>query len=624
MKRLFNWLRAKLTIRRRILLTAIAIIVVVVNVGSILAWEYTNSSKFCTVTCHQVHPEEAAAYKDSYHARVRCTECHMGRVSVFQAMGLKVTHVGHLYALLTGHYERPLWSVSMRPARESCERCHWPPAFHDDTVREIKRFAPDEANTETRIYLILHTGGGSIREGQGLGIHWHVENKVTYIATDERRQNIPWVQAVMPDGRVVEYNDVVNPLSAERIASAPKRVMTCVDCHNRVGHPFYSPDTFLDQALALHRIDKNLPEIKARGLRLLATEYANRQDAEAALDAFYEEYKRDYPEVVAANPEALDQARQALRELLGKVTFEELGVTWRSFPNNGGHKDFPGCFRCHDGQHLDAEGNSIRLHCNICHAIPMQIAVGERPPEMPASTLRQPSFHLAANFMAEHRFLANDSCAKCHGEVKFGTAGGSFCANPACHGTKWPSVNLDAAFPHPIPLEGKHAQVWCNNCHNGNKKPAYVCSNCHQPPGEIHFGTDCGRCHTPDGWAKAEVPADFVHPLKLTGRHSELHCRACHEGNKELKPVCSTCHEPPVPVHFKSGCEKCHSPEGWKQSALAVRKLSPPIPHAVDGNELCLRCHDQEGIKPIPINDKKFPHEEYSEELCILCHRESQ
>jgi len=434
----------------------------------------------------------------------------------------------------------------MRPANESCERCHWPASFHNDSVHEIKHYAADATSTETRTYLIMHTGGGTAREGRGKGIHWHIENLVRYITTDEQKQLIPWVEVTFLDGRQVTYMDVTNPLPAEEIAAAPKRTMDCVDCHNRVGHPFPSPEDAVDQAIALGRLDRRLPEVKARSMALLSQEYASDEEALLAVETIRTQYERDYPEVAAAYPDAIAQAEEVMKELLARITFEEAGVSWRSFPNNTGHKDFPGCFRCHDGKHLSSEGKPIRLHCNICHSIPEVVGEGERPPAMPVTMVQEPDYHLDANFIADHRFQANSQCAACHGEIHFGYEDGSFCANSACHGTKWPSVDLDAAFPHPIALEGEHARVWCHECHNGVKKPEYVCANCHQPPEK----------------------------------------------------------------HLEGACDTCHTPEGWKESASIIIARSPQIPHPLEERDDCLMCHDPAGkIKPAPADHQGRPND---------------
>jgi hypothetical protein len=239
-------------------------------------------------------------------------------------------------------------------------------------------------------------------------------------------------------------------------------------------------------------------------------------------------------------------------------------------------------------------------------------------------------------------------------------------------------VELDAAFPHPISLEGKHAEVWCHNCHEGVKKPSYECANCHQPPMEPHFGEACEDCHTPAGFELAEL-ADFEHPVPLEDSHAALDCQACHTAGQSLTYQCANCHQPPSETHFgpdcedchtptrfadatippelhpvplvgahqratcdvchaegqrvpeyvctnchrppedhlEGACDTCHTPEGWAKSAASLVAQAPQIPHPLDGRDDCLLCHDPAGqIKPAPAN-----HADFGNEQCTLCHK---
>lgn len=548
--------QARRAIVRRGALLAAAFIVgfLILGVIAIQVWEYSNSVSFCTNTCHDVHPEETTAYLDSYHARVKCTECHMGRTGTLHGIILKAGHFRHLPEVIFNHYDRPLESATMRPANESCERCHWPPAFHGDTVMSVNRFLPDEQNTDKVTYLTLKTGGGERTQGLGYGIHWHISNPVEYIATGEQKQDIRWVRTTLPNGQTVEYSDVTDRLTAEEIAGAEKKVMDCVDCHNRAGHPFPSPERLTDAALSNGQLSAELPYAKKQMAGLLSADYPDQATALAAVDTVEAQYKTAYPEAATAHPEEVTQAAGLAKELLMRLVFEEPGVSWQSFPDNIGHKDFPGCFRCHDGKHQTADGQAIRLHCNICHGIPLTVNAGDRPPELPAASVQEPASHLQTGFMADHRFLASEeACSSCHGEVKFGTDDSSFCSNSACHGEAWPEVELDAGFSHPITLEGKHAEVWCNDCHEGVAKPAYVCQNCHEPP-TGHFTESCEQCHAPIGWQESAAQGVQA-PSIPHGLHDRENCLDCHTPSGGATPTpanhaafdvsqCMTCHKP--------------------------------------------------------------------------------
>ena len=86
----------------------------------------------------------------------------------------------------------------------------------------------------------------------------------------------------------------------------------------------------------------------------------------------------------------MEQAGKALGDIYGWNVFPAMKVTWGTYPNHIGHKDSPGCFRCHDRKHKTDDGDKISKDCDSCHtvlaedepdpAILRQIA-GEEPAE---------------------------------------------------------------------------------------------------------------------------------------------------------------------------------------------------------------------------------------------------
>jgi nitrate/TMAO reductase-like tetraheme cytochrome c subunit len=423
--------------------------VAALGAGSIVAWEYSNSDAFCTNACHAVHPEEPRAHENSPHARVQCVECHIGRVSTLRAMAVKTTHTHELMGMIFG-YERPLISTTLKPSRQACETCHWPAMAHDDTVRVKKHYSTDARSTETTTRLTLHTGFGAIRDSEARGIHWHVENPVEYAALDPQKQEIPWVQVAYPDGRTDTFTDATEKTPAAEIAKLPRKAMDCIDCHNAVGHPFPNPEDRVDAAIAGSQLRQKIPDIKARVMALVEQVTAldeKGQVSPATLPALVAEAANKYRRESGNTAPSADvgQFEKVVTEILTQSVFAAPGVTWRSFPNNGAHKDFAGCFRCHDGKHLNAQGKAIPLQCNLCHNLPqVQREGGPAPVQSTlAPGIAQPESHRDPNFMHEHRFRLDATCSACHGKIEFGREGGSFCANPACHGRKWPEVNLN-------------------------------------------------------------------------------------------------------------------------------------------------------------------------------------
>jgi nitrate/TMAO reductase-like tetraheme cytochrome c subunit len=435
---------------RRILVLGMFAIVGLLLVGSagVATWEYTNSNHFCSNACHQVHPEEPVAHKASQHSGVSCVECHIGRISTFEAVFKKAEHSSHLWALLTG-YERPLSSPSLTPSKKSCESCHSSEPHQHDAVWVRKHFGEDADNTETAIGLILRTAGPAVRDpAEGKGIHWHTQNQVRFIATDPQKENIPWIEVTKPDGSTVIYQNTEQPLSSAQIQQANKDTMDCIDCHNRIGHPFLNPEEAIDQALAKGEINSDLPYVKVRALELLQQDFNDEAQARQIIEQTWSKYEQDFPEVAESNPETFKQAKDYLNErqkytlnLLVNSRFRDPNVSWRSFADYSGHKYSPGCFRCHSGKHHDEEGKQIRVNCTLCHSVPLIMYKGKIPEHfVPTLIETKPISHRKVDFMVRHQ-RGGRSCKRCHGkDIEYGTDDSNFCANSGCHDREWPGL----------------------------------------------------------------------------------------------------------------------------------------------------------------------------------------
>jgi hypothetical protein len=429
-------------------LVAAGIGLMVLAAVGIAGWEYSNSNEFCASMCHAVHPEEIASHKTASHAQVRCVECHMGRNSTLKLIAMKPTHFKELWGMIVG-YERPMHASGMRPAREACESCHNPQLEHHDSVAVNRRYGTDPKSSEITYRLTLHTSADAERSEpwKVTGIHWHIANTVQFKSPDVQNRVIPWVQVTKRDGTKVTYVDAESKLSADEIAKLEPRTMECFNCHNAVGHPFPNPVDRVDEAIAAGRIDRSLPGAKARAVALIA-------DAEnlsgphvqrsAAIDKLIADNAAKSA-VPAEMKEKDQQFQKAMKDILLTATFEEKGFSWKSFPNHAQHKDVPGCFRCHNGKHLNEQGESIRLQCTLCHNLP-QVSLESGKSSVPSTVVAgvsPPDSHNEPNFMHEHRFKLDESCTMCHGKLEFGREGGNFCSNPACHGRSWPAVNLN-------------------------------------------------------------------------------------------------------------------------------------------------------------------------------------
>ncbi len=342
-------------------------------VGSYRAYEFTDSVTFCGEICHKVMQPEYTAYQNSPHARVTCAECHVGPGATWFVRS-KLSGAYQVYATTFNKFPRPIPTPikNLRPAQETCEQCHWPQHFYGEKKRVNTYFLSDEQNTRWSITLLMKTGGGTSATGPTTGIHWHmnIANEITYVAADTTRQKIAWVRSKNMHGEITEYVSTENPLSPEELAQGEKRRMDCMDCHNRPTHIYYPPARTVNQALELHRINASLPFIRSTAVQALIQPYSSTAGAMDSIGLFIRNfYEERYPEIAASKQTAIDSAVGEVQRIFKKNFFPEMRVSWKAYPNNIGHLQDPGCFRCHDGKHASADGKLISSDCNSCHTI---------------------------------------------------------------------------------------------------------------------------------------------------------------------------------------------------------------------------------------------------------------
>lgn len=346
--------------------------------GSYRAYQVTESVAFCGLLCHQVMEPVHTTYLNSPHARVACTRCHIGPGASWYVRA-KVSGLRQVYAVLTNSYPRPIPVPveNLRPARETCEQCHWPEKFYGSTDLLRRHYLADTDNTPFDIRMMIKVGGANPLHGPVGGIHWHmaVGNDIEYQPADKSRQTIPWVRATnRATGKVTVYQTADSASAGGSKTPNPRR-MDCIDCHNRPTHIFQSPNDALDIALWLNRVDAAIPAIKLNAATALV------QSAGAGSRA--EGLKQVDDLISAKYPDYADQTkiRQAVAEaqtIYRNNFFPEMKTTWQVRPDNIGHRNWPGCFRCHDGEHVSATGQTISNDCNACHTIISQ-ALGKEP-----------------------------------------------------------------------------------------------------------------------------------------------------------------------------------------------------------------------------------------------------
>lgn len=416
----------------------------IVLTASVYGWEYTNSPEFCGTSCHTM-PPEYTSYLTSPHARIDCVDCHIGEGFLATRITRKAGDLKHVTKTLFKDYEFPIRADDLRPARETCELCHFPEKFSDDSLREIKRFENDVSNTPQSIYLNLKTGGGSEREGLGRGIHWHIENPVYYYASDAGEQDIPYVRLENTDGSIIEYIDIESDFNPNTLDPEELKEMDCITCHNRITHLVPTPEDTVDQLIARGVIDPDIPEIRLKAIEVYSNIYDTQEKGLVGIEGLNNYYEHVYPEYYAENQSKIDEAILVLQDAYEESIHPEQKSDWTTHSNNIGHKDSPGCFRCHDGKHLDDDERSIRLECNLCHSIPVVAGPNDFITSIEISRGPEPSTHLNENWISLHHLAFNESCSNCHTiDDPGGTSNTSFCSNPACHGTSWEYSGFNA------------------------------------------------------------------------------------------------------------------------------------------------------------------------------------
>ena len=386
---------------RRILTLFVAASVIflfLTAVGSYQTYQYTESVQFCGKTCHLPMEPEFVASQHTAHARVECVACHVGPGAAAYVK-TKLNGVKQLYHAVRNDFERPIYvnAANPRPPQAICEQCHWPQRYVGSVERTFQHYLSDEKNTPFAVRLLLNVGGGDPSNGPPGGIHWHmnIANKIEYIAADDRLLSIPWVRMTNPQGVVTEYR---TPDFKDDPAKHQIRRMDCMDCHSRPAHKVHTPNDAVDLALSTGHLDSNTPWVKSKVVAALVQPYKTTFEAEQGIAA---SLRKSYPD-----PAQADRIIKVAQTIYRQNFFPEVKVDWRTHPDFVGHKNWNGCFRCHDGQHVAADGKtSIQASdCRSCHLILAQ-GGGEALNEINAK---------GHDFMHIDAPYSDFSCTDCH------------------------------------------------------------------------------------------------------------------------------------------------------------------------------------------------------------------
>jgi hypothetical protein len=188
-----------------------------------------------------------------------------------------------------------------------------------------------------------------------------------------------------------------------------------------------------------------------------------------------------------------------------------MNVDWRTYPDDIGHRNWPGCFRCHDGRHASKDGKVLTRECTACHTMPQRgqlEALGALPP------------------------VTNEN---------------------------W----------HPFPLKGRHEQIMCNRCHSPGIRPKLDCAGCHKLPADAPMMADCTGCHASPGVKTPIAECKSCHEkpagLHAKGGHPDAACTDCHKPHSWKvtgRDACLSCHDDKKAHNTEQACANCHEFQG--------------------------------------------------------------
>jgi hypothetical protein len=450
--------------RRRfgVSMVGVALALPFLGVMSYEGYHFTDSNEFCGLVCHTVMEPHFKAYQASPHARVACVDCHIGSGATWYVKS-KLSGARQVFAVVLDSYEKPIPPATheLRPAKETCQECHWPEKFFGDQLVVRPHFSSDRENTRRDARLLVKTGGADPDLGPPSGIHWHMAlgHRLEYVALDPALQEIPWVRMTTLETGVEK---VFRSDGLPHDAPPPEgllRTLDCMDCHNRATHVFVSPNRAANRALNADAEMQDLPYAKRTLVRALSQDYPSKDAGLSGVrDSIEAFYGAEYPELAETRPDLIRRLAGHGERIFDTYVFPEMRASWKTYKQNIGHLEAPGCFRCHEGLHVDAEGQSISRDCRVCHEFVVQ-----RP-------------------------LEDGRMALATGE-----------------------------FEHVMALEGPHAEARCNACHTGGPMPPPTCAGCHESQAGFAEGSLAGLGVLEGFQIEADIMAGIV---ECTGCHA--------------------------------------------------------------------------------------------------------
>jgi len=350
-----------------LVLTLVNILFMVVASTQMLS--FMDSPRFCGTACHSVMNPEWVTYQQSPHARVRCVDCHVGE-GADALLDSKLNGLWQMVSVTFNLYEKPIPTPvhQLRPARETCEKCHWPEKFYGNRLKTITHYQHDENSTPkyTTLNLKIDTG----KEGKRAGIHWHIgeENEVRYASVDDQREEMIWAEVKLADGSYKKYKNV--DLDDIPVNSTMVRRVDCVDCHNRATHIYENSETAIEEHIDKKLIDRSLPYISREALKAITNTYPTKAAAfEGIENDILGFYRNNYPELTQSEIQSIEKTIDELQQIYSRNIHPEINIEWGSYRSYLNHEGRSGCFRCHNPNLVDEDGTPISYDCTLCHSI---------------------------------------------------------------------------------------------------------------------------------------------------------------------------------------------------------------------------------------------------------------
>ncbi len=489
----------------------------IVTVGGVMAVGFTETATFCGL-CHTMAPE-MKAYHSSSHSELACAECHVepGALGWVKA---KAAGSKQLFQLVTNTYPKPIPApdhADLPPVTDTCLRCHSLESItaNGGPVKLVLRptYAQDKSNTRAIVAVVLRpvglttsdgTDASAVESANPRGVHWHVEQNVSFTSADPRSQTIDSVSVTNKDGSTTDYISAakiglstnVTPDITRLETTETVRTMDCLDCHNRAGHGQPTPAQAVDIAMSSGEISPALPYIKKNAVSLLAADYASIDAANTAIEGLRTTYETAYPAIASTYSARIDDAITKIESIYSQLATPEMKVQAATYPDNLGHQAAPGCFRCHDGAHFKvvdgkATTETIPSSCSTCHTFPQ---VG---PSITGLLLGgEPVSHKDKLWTFSHKDAAAAIAGERNARAKKLTAGsveptGTECGT--CHQRQYCEDCHSTGA-----IKVKHDEMLYNHAASIRVSGGKACAYCHQP-------VFCATCHTGD---VLNIPAD--------------------------------------------------------------------------------------------------------------------